>query len=247
MDYDQTTIATTYDAARTMRPNAMEKWLGLVVAHAPRDPRLIVDVGCGTGRFTHPLAERFAAQVIGIDPSAKMLHSARAKSSSNARVEFRQAPAERLPLEDSSADLVFMSMMLHHLDDREGAAKECRRVLRTGGRVCIRNTTRDSDYPHPRFFPGFQAIVDTQLPSRAEVVALFQTTGLRLCAHEIVPHPVAASWQDLADKLALRADSFIVRLPAEEFEAGMAALRAHAAANAAEEITQQLDFFVFGA
>lgn len=247
MDYDKTTIAATYDAARSYRPEVMGRWLDLIAAHAPRDPQLIVDVGCGTGRFTHPLAERFAARVIGVDPSAKMLESARSKPSKG-RAEFKQAPAEQLPLEDGSVDIVFMSMMLHHLDDRARAARECRRVLRADGHICIRNTTRDSDYPHPRFFPGFQAIVDSELPSRDEVVALFEGTGLRLRAHEVVPHPVAATWQELADKLALRADSFIVRLPAAEFETGMAALRAHAAnSNASEEITQHIDFFVFGA
>jgi hypothetical protein len=187
MDYDKTAIAATYDAARSYRPEVMGRWLELIAAHVPSRLDVIVDVGCGTGRFTHPLAERFAA-------------------------------------------------------------RECRRVLRADGRICIRNTTRDSVYPHPRFFPGFQAIVASELPSRDEVVALFEGTGLRLCAHEVVPHPVAASWQELADKLALRADSFIVRLPAAEFEAGMAALRAHAAnSDASEEITQHIDFFVFGA
>lgn len=181
MDYDKTTIAATYDAARSYRPDVMGRWLDLIAAHAPSRLDVIVDVGCGTGRFTHPLAERFAARAIGVDPSAKMLESACSKPSKG-RVEFKQAPAEQLPLEDGSADVVFMSMMLHHLDDRAHAARECRRVLRADGRICIRNTTRDSDYPHPRFFPGFQAIVDSELPSRNEVVALFEGTGLRLRA-----------------------------------------------------------------
>jgi ubiquinone/menaquinone biosynthesis C-methylase UbiE len=247
MDYDKTAIAATYDAARSYRPEVMERWLDLVADYAPARLDVIVDIGCGTGRFTFPLAKRFSAQVIGIDPSQTMLDSARLKSTSG-RVRFLQAAAEQLPLEDGTVDLVFMSMMLHHLEDSARAARECRRVLRIGGRLCVRNTTRDCAYPHPRFFPGFQAIVDSQLPSRNEVIARFEGAGLRLCHQQIVPHPLAANWQELADKLALRADSFIVRLPEAEFEAGIAALRAYAArGDAGEEIVQDIQFFMFEA
>jgi ubiquinone/menaquinone biosynthesis C-methylase UbiE len=118
MDYDRTTIATTYDAARGHSSAVMRQWLDLVAAHVPFAPQLIVDVGCGTGRFSDPLADRFAAKVIGIDPSQTMLAVARTKCAT-AHVEFRLAPAERLPLPDRSADLVFMSMVLHHLLDKE--------------------------------------------------------------------------------------------------------------------------------
>ena len=45
MDYDKTAIATTYDAARGYRPEAMRLWLDRVAAHAPRDLKLIVDLG----------------------------------------------------------------------------------------------------------------------------------------------------------------------------------------------------------
>jgi ubiquinone/menaquinone biosynthesis C-methylase UbiE len=247
MDYDKTTIAATYDAARGYRPEVLGKWLDLIAAHSPSHPELIVDVGCGTGRFTHPLADRFQARVIGIDPSQKMLDSARGKQSSN-RVEFQQAPAEQLPLEDGCTDVVFMSMMLHHLTDRARAARECRRVLATGGRVCVRNSTRDSLYPQRPFFPGFQAFVDSQLPSRDEVFALFESARLRLEAYELVRHPLAANWQELADKLALRADSFLARLPDSDFATGMGALRAHASrSDPREAITEHIHFFVFGA
>ena len=245
MDYDKTAIAMIYDAARGYRPEVLRQWLDLVAAHAPSSLGLIVDVGCGMGRFKHPLAERFPARVIGIDPSEKMLEGARAKLS-NARVEFRQASAENLPLEDGCADIVFMSMMLHHLTDKSRAARECRRVLSPEGRICVRNSTRDSLYPQRQFFPGLLAIIEAQLPSRDEVVALFEGAGLRLQAYELVSHALAANWQELANKLALRADSFLARLPDAEFETGMAALRAFAAGRPEkEEITEKIDFFVF--
>jgi hypothetical protein len=44
----------------------------------------------------------------------------------------------------------------------------------------------------------------------------------------------------------LRADSFLARLPNEDFDAAMAALRAHAAASAADApVSEDLDWFVF--
>ena len=65
-------------------------------------------------------------------------------------------------------------------------------------------------------------------------------------AHRIVTQVTASDWPDFADKCALRADSFLARLPDEEFAAGMARLRAHAAASRpGEAVSEELDWFVF--
>ena len=244
VDYDQTAIATTYDAARGYRPAVLRKWLDIVAAHVPFVPRLIVDLGCGTGRFTQPLADRFQARTIGVDPSQRMLAMALAKLGNGDRVQFLQASSEKLPLADGCCDMIFMSMVLHHVGDRPAMARACRRILRVGGRICVRNCTRDTIYPQARFFPGMLPMLD-ELPSSTDVIALFEAAGFKSRAHEPVMHAVAASWQELADKLALRADSFLARLPDAEFEAGIAALRAHATGREPEEITEPIDFFVF--
>ena len=244
MDYDKTAIATTYDAARGYRPEVLRQWLDLVAAHAPADPELIVDLGCGTGRFTRPLAERLRAKGVGIDPSERMLGVAHAKQGYEP-VEFRQGSAEQLPLEDGCADMVFMSMILHHLPDLPAMARECRRVLREGGRVCARNCTRDIVYPQSRFFPDMLPMLEAELQSGEEIIQLFEGIGFRMCAHEFVTHTLANNWRDFADKLALRADSFLARLPDSEFEAGMTELRAFADKRDPEDITEMIDFFVF--
>ncbi|MBO0741151.1 MAG: hypothetical protein J2P51_06975, partial [Hyphomicrobiaceae bacterium] len=49
MDYDQTKIAASYDAARGYSPGVLRLWLDRVAAHAPPALRTILDVGCGTG------------------------------------------------------------------------------------------------------------------------------------------------------------------------------------------------------
>jgi SAM-dependent methyltransferase len=139
-----------------------------------------------------------------------------------------------------------MSMMLHHLMDRPRAAKECRRLLRDGGRLCVRNSTRDSLYPQRRFFPGIGAMIERDLPSRDDVIALFEGAGLRLCTYRRIAQPVAENWAGFAEKLALRADSFLARLPDSEFERGMDALRAHAARDHAQgPIMEDIHWLVF--
>src|SRR5262245_22849606 len=177
MDYDQTTIANDYDAARGHTPAVMQQWLDLVAAHVPFSPHVIVDVGCGTGRFSAPLAERFVAKVIGIDPSQRMLSVARTKHTSG-RVDFRLGQAEKLPLADGTVDLGFMSMVLHDIADKEAAARECCRILRSGGRFCMRTCTREIVYPQVRFFPGMLPMLEADLPSAGEIVALFEVAGL---------------------------------------------------------------------
>jgi ubiquinone/menaquinone biosynthesis C-methylase UbiE len=147
MDYDNSTISTVYDEARRLSSEGLKLWLDLVSCDAHPVPNcLIVDVGCGTGRFSQPLANRFKARVIGVDPSQKMLEVARRKLQSE-RVEFRHAPAGSLPLTRGSADILFISMVFHHLDDISAAARECRRVLGKHSHVCVRNTTPKRNFP----------------------------------------------------------------------------------------------------
>jgi ubiquinone/menaquinone biosynthesis C-methylase UbiE len=106
---------------------------------------LIIDLGCGTGRFSELLAGHFSAQVIGIDPSLKMLDQAR-RNPAIGNVVYCQGLVEALPFRDGCADLVFMSMVYHHFTDSSAVAKECHRALRQGGYPCIRNGTRESTF-----------------------------------------------------------------------------------------------------
>src|ERR1700694_4494931 len=167
MDYDATDIASTYDRGRDHGPEFLNLWMAVVSSHLKdQSIETILDLGCGSGRFTEALRARFEAEVIGIDPSQKMLAQARSKPS-DARIRYERGRGESIPLPDNSADLIFMSMIFHHLDDPALAARECRRVLRHGGTILVRTGIREriSSYPYVDFFPESRPILEEVLPT----------------------------------------------------------------------------------
>jgi ubiquinone/menaquinone biosynthesis C-methylase UbiE len=246
MDYDETEIANNYDRARALEPETRGLWQRLLSTHIDQATiSLVIDLGCGTGRFSELLATHFAAQVIGIEPSHKMLDHARRKLATK-RVVYRQAMAEALPLPDGCADLVFMSMVYHHFAEPMAVVRECHRVLRRGGYVCIRNSTRETDFPQRRFFPTMQTLIDSNLPSRLEIETLFTTSDFAPVVYQIVTQIIAPSWPSFVEKSALRADSFLARLSDVDFQRGMNAMRAHAAEVARDDmVTEEIAWFVF--
>src|SRR5438876_5275944 len=77
------------------------------------DPRggVCVEIGCGPGRMTGALAERFD-RVLAVDVSPAMLDLAREKVTAQ-NVEFRLVSGERLdPLEDGGADVILCYLVL---------------------------------------------------------------------------------------------------------------------------------------
>lgn len=246
MDYDQSRIATTYDEARALTPARRRRWQRLVSAHVDRTTTsLVVDLGCGTGRFSEMLAAELGARVIGLDPSEKMIDQARRKRAAGP-VVFGRASAHELPLADSCIDLVFMSQIYQHLPDPAAVARECRRVLRGGGYVCVRTGTREDDVVVPKFFPAVRAMLDADLPSGDEIRSNFAAAGFAPRHHEIVTEVVAPDWPSFVRKSELRADSFLARLSDAEFDQGMAALRARGADIKADAaVTEEIDWFVF--
>ena len=105
------------------------------------DPRggTCVEVGCGPGRMTGALAERFD-QVVAVDVSPAMLERAHAAVSAP-NVSFVAVSGERLDgVEDGSADTLVCYLVLQHLPDREvveAYLREFARVLAPGGAAYV--------------------------------------------------------------------------------------------------------------
>jgi SAM-dependent methyltransferase len=117
----------------------------------------VLDVGCGPGTDTLPLAEMVgpAGRVTGIDFDPAMVAEAdrRTREAGVAdRVEHCQGDATALPFGDGEFDAVRSERLLQHLRDPEAALREMVRVARPGGWVVVMDTdwgTRSVDADEP--------------------------------------------------------------------------------------------------
>ena len=247
MDYDATEIPVVYDRGRDHGPENLQLWMNIVASCVGDQPvKTILDLGCGTGRFSEALAIHFDAEVIGLDPSTKMLDQAR-KKLHDPRVRYQPGAGEAMPLADDSVDLVYMSMSFHHFTDPRAAALECRRVLREGAPAVLRTGVRERipAYPYVEFFPASRPIMDDVLPTVADIREVFEAAGFRAVRLEIVTQQIAPDLATYTEKLAAGADSVLAQLSEEDFKAGIAALRAHAVRAGAQPVTEPIDVLVF--
>jgi malonyl-CoA O-methyltransferase len=97
-------------------------------------PRVVLDLGAGTGRAARELKLLYPrALVVALDLAAGMLHEARRHQPLWRRFARVCADAMRLPLKDSSVDVIFSSLMLQWCEPLDTALSEARRVLKPDG------------------------------------------------------------------------------------------------------------------
>jgi SAM-dependent methyltransferase len=124
------------------------RWRRLIVDEiATIDPRVVLDVGCGTGTLTIATANELReARVVGLDGDRKVLDLARRKEGSE-WVEWIEGLADELPFGDGEVDALVTTLVFHHLPlgIKRAALAEARRVLRPGGRLVVADWGKPQD------------------------------------------------------------------------------------------------------
>ena len=96
--------------------------------------KLVLDVGCGMGRFAE-VATRWGAHVVGIDLS--LAAEVAAENLADRPAAFFQADVFKLPFAPESFDYIYSLGVLHHTPNCEQAFKGLPRLLKPGGRIAI--------------------------------------------------------------------------------------------------------------
>jgi SAM-dependent methyltransferase len=95
----------------------------------------VLDAACGPGLYARELLAR-GADVTGFDQSPRMIEICREQAPAGEfRVHDLGDPLDWLP--DASVDLALCALAIEYVDDRVGALRELRRVLRPGGALVL--------------------------------------------------------------------------------------------------------------
>lgn len=140
----------------------------------------VADLGCGSGYFTVPLAEK-AKKVYGIDVQKEMIDFLREKirKLKIKNVELLVSKQAEIPLEDDSVDLLLTVNTLHEFDDKKRMIKEMKRVVKKGGKILIVDfMKKETD-----FGPPVQIRV-----SKAKAVKLFEAEDFALVEKRDLPY-----------------------------------------------------------
>jgi SAM-dependent methyltransferase len=134
--------------------DAMERRLGavnrlLIERSAPGPGEQVLDIGCGTGSTTLPVAILVgpAGHVLGIDVSAPMLAAAQERLADCGNAELLQADAQTETLK-GNFDLVISRFGVMFFTDPVEAFKNIRRAMKPAGRLCFACWAPLADNPH---------------------------------------------------------------------------------------------------
>jgi ubiquinone/menaquinone biosynthesis C-methylase UbiE len=98
----------------------------------------VLDMGCGSGRYSIALARTGALKVVGVDFQAKAFRNARMWCQEYSQpVEFIAGDVLELPIGDQCFDFIFCNGVLHHTKSIRKGLEELARVLKPSGKAFL--------------------------------------------------------------------------------------------------------------
>jgi ubiquinone/menaquinone biosynthesis C-methylase UbiE len=98
--------------------------------------RKVLDIGCGTGRYCELLARR-GAEVVGLDPSSRMLDCAKKKITTELKFELRLGGIEEAEFPTNHFNVVLSVLTLGHIPKLEPVIKKISHVIKSRGKLIV--------------------------------------------------------------------------------------------------------------
>ena len=247
-NYDESNIPKIYSTARQLPVETMNLWLKTIQEIIVTPIETILDLGCGEGRFSFPLATKFNAKIYGIDPSKKMLSIARKRDKTIKQVKYLLGCGEQIPLDDNEVSMVFMSMVYHHLEDVDKTISEIRRVLSKNGYLVLRNTTQEdiNQIEFLNYFPKAKQIDLQRMPAEAVIIAEFKAKCFNLIFCRILEQVFAQDYREYYEKISKRGLSALALISDKDFESGLKGLKRYCEQKSTNtKVCEEIHLFVF--
>jgi 2-polyprenyl-6-hydroxyphenyl methylase/3-demethylubiquinone-9 3-methyltransferase len=111
-------------------------------ANLPYDRLEFLDIGCGGGLLSEPMA-RLGARVVGIDPSEKNIKTAKTHAAEHGlAIDYRSATAEALAAENRNFDVILNMEVIEHVREPSRFIRTCAAMLRPEGLMFVATINR---------------------------------------------------------------------------------------------------------
>ena len=184
--------------------------------HFEREPRKldclkglrILDIGCGGGILSEPLA-RLGASMVGVDPSEKNIEVAKLHAEqSDLTIDYRCSTAEQLSADGESFDLVLAMEVVEHVSDVSLFVRSCGSMVKPGGIMIAATLNRTlksfalaivgAEYILRWLPPGTHQWDKFVTPNELEIA--MEQAGLRVTGERgVIYNPFADEWKLSSD------------------------------------------------
>jgi SAM-dependent methyltransferase len=163
---------------------------------------LVLDAGCGNGRFTRACAALGPRRVIGVDPSQSVL-AARANTGDLRNAEILQGDIFALPFAEAQFDHVFCIGVIHHLPDPKAGFLQLARMLKPGAKISIWVYAHEGNELVIRYLEPLRKGITSKLPWRlTKAISVWAAVAMWLLV-TLVYRPARALWPALYCRLPM--------------------------------------------
>ncbi|MGE0056682.1 MAG: class I SAM-dependent methyltransferase [Dehalococcoidia bacterium] len=166
----------------------------------------VLDLGCGPGIVSEPLAQD-VGQLVGLDLTPEMLKRAakRCTDAGRENAAFVLGNSKRLPFADASFDVVVTRSAIHHFDDPTTVLAEVARILRAGGRLVLSDVVSSEDADESSLHNALETLRD---PSHVRMLSRSVLLGeLKRAGFEVESEAQQVAHREFGEWLAITNDS----------------------------------------